>query len=75
MSQRLFHPQFHGREHLNVNRWMRFLQTNQGRSRFAFDKETTFSGEVDYNFMEALDYDHKNELREQANILTDGLQI
>lgn len=37
IEQRLFIPQFHGREHLNVPVWMRALQENDAQTRFAFD--------------------------------------
>ncbi len=39
VEKRLFVPQFHGREHLNVQRWLRDLQTNDEYVRIAFDNQ------------------------------------
>ncbi|NWJ51752.1 MAG: hypothetical protein HXX14_12905 [Bacteroidetes bacterium] len=74
-TERLFHPQFHGREHLNVNRWMKALQNGRDDIRFTFDHETTFSGQEDYNFMEALDWDKPEEIHDHNKLLEDGLKI
>lgn len=52
MSSGIFHPQFHGREHVNVVRWLDALQERSPGIMFTFDNETTFSGDGDYNFME-----------------------
>jgi hypothetical protein len=37
ISERLLVPVFHGREHLNVQRWMRLLQEGNKTIRLAFD--------------------------------------
>jgi hypothetical protein len=37
IKMKLFYPQLHGREHLNVERWMRYLQKPSNEVRFAFD--------------------------------------
>lgn len=51
ITQKMFMPQFHGREHLNVNRWMKGLKENNGLLHDAFQhqmftvyKEGTMSG-------------------------------
>lgn len=71
----LFHPQFHGREHLQVNRWMRDLRTGREDIRFTFDEQTTYSGKDDYNYMEALDMDQPGERGRLEEILRDGLNM
>lgn len=38
IRHKVFQPQFHGREHLNVPMWLRLLQSNVGYVRKAFDK-------------------------------------
>lgn len=38
-NNKLFSPSFHGREHLNVKRWLRLVNDHQG-VRFAFDCES-----------------------------------
>ncbi|MHB2153614.1 hypothetical protein ACX8XN_04350 [Calditrichota bacterium GD2] len=75
MDDRLFHPQFHGREHLNVHRWMKALQSGSEDLAFTFSHRTTYSGREDYNYMEALDYDSPFELESHKRILIDGLRI
>lgn len=35
----IFHPQFHGREHLNVNRWLKDLQMKDEMAHLMFDQE------------------------------------
>ena len=37
-DERLFHPEFHGREHLNVKVWMEALRKEDPHMRTAFDK-------------------------------------
>lgn len=37
IAKNIFRPQFHGREHLNVNTWMKALQANDERFRLAFE--------------------------------------
>jgi len=74
IERRLFHPQFHGREHLNINRWMGALQSQNETLQFTFDQQTTYSGKDDYNYMEALDVDAPAEQEQLKSILRDGLR-
>ncbi|MCK9412221.1 MAG: hypothetical protein M0Q53_07965 [Prolixibacteraceae bacterium] len=37
MEEKIFHPQFHGREHVNVNLWMHLLHNKQKAFLKAFD--------------------------------------
>ena len=39
MAQKIFRPQFHGREHLNINRWMAELNSGNKTLMDAFDWE------------------------------------
>lgn len=75
IKQHLFYPQFHGREHLNIHRWMKRLQARDEKTHFAFSNRSTYSGEADYNFMEAFDFDSPTELAFQKEVLTDGLNL
>ncbi|MBK9042494.1 MAG: hypothetical protein IPN97_04625 [Saprospiraceae bacterium] len=73
MQANIFRPQFHGREHLNVNRWLKALQKNVGQVRVAldmgmFDLSTGLS-RTENSFMEALDFDEISELDFQKKIL------
>jgi hypothetical protein len=75
IAGRFFYPQFHGREHLNVNRWVKALQSKDPEIRFTFSHRTTFSGKEDYSFMEALDFDSPQEISLLKDIITDGLRL
>lgn len=71
----IFHPQFHGREHVNVVRWMEALRKRSPGIMFTFDQETTFSGDGDYNFMEVLDYNTPTDLVKMKESLAEGLEL
>lgn len=71
----VFQPQFHGREHVNINRWLKALQKNDGRIRELFAYNTTFSGIEDYSFMESYDWDVPDEIENHKQIIADGMQI
>ena len=75
----VFKPQFHGREHLNVNRWMRALQQNTGNVRVAFDYQMydlSESFELSENsFMEALNFENESEFQFQKESIEEGLKL
>lgn len=75
MNAGIFQPQFHGREHVNINRWLKALQKNEGMIRELFDYNTTFSGVGDYSFMESYDWDNQMEVENHKAIIADGLKI
>lgn len=74
-----FKPQFHGREHLNVNRWMRALRKDIGNVRLAFDNgmfDLSISLKISENsFMEALNYEDEKELEFQKTSIIEGTQL
>jgi hypothetical protein len=79
MSAGVFKPQFHGREHLNVTRWMRALRHDLGNVRLAFnyrmfDLSTSLSISGN-SFMEALNYESTNEFEFQKESIIEGLQL
>lgn len=74
-SDDIFHPQFHGREHVNVVRWMDALRKRSPEIMFTFENETTFSGDGDYNFMEVLDYNTPLDLVKMQESLSEGLDL
>lgn len=73
--EKIFHPQFHGREHVNFIRWMNALQRRSAEMLFTFENETTFSGNGDYSFMEVLDYDTPDNLTEMKASLAEGMNL
>lgn len=71
----LLRHQFHGREHLNVARWMRALRNPESATRSTFDFGVTYSGVDDYSYMEALDVDEASDLQALPEILESGLTM
>lgn len=80
IDNKLFYPQFHGREHVNIFRWLRSLQNNENNSRLAFENEIfglkkfTSRGLRD-GYMRALDFENLNQFRIIEESLTEGLEI
>tara|TARA_B110000003_G_scaffold17555_1_gene17275 strand:- start:3960 stop:5072 length:1113 start_codon:yes stop_codon:yes gene_type:complete len=75
IEMKIFKPQFHGREHLNINRWMKSLQNNDKDVHFSFKKGSTYSGKADYSFMEAYDWNDCSEVKAHKKIIKEGLNI
>lgn len=71
----IFHPQFHGREHLNYKRWLKTLRSNNSNALYCFDWNATFSGKEDYSFMEAYDWDSIDDIPEQKVVIAEGLML
>ncbi len=71
----VFIPQFHGREHLNYKRWFKVLQEGNERALLCFKQGATYSGEGDYSFMEAYDWDAKTDIEEHKQVIADGLKM
>jgi hypothetical protein len=71
----IFNPQFHGREHLNINRWMKALQAKDEAIMASFEQQTTYSGKGDYSFMEAYDWDSPSDIEQHKTIIAEGLEI
>jgi hypothetical protein len=73
-------PQFHGREHLNVNRWMHSLKQGNKVSLDAFGKQM-FSVHQPFDpgnkneYMDALDFDAPTDKKKIENIVCDGLNL
>lgn len=80
IKERLIKPQFHGREHLNVYRWMKALIRNDKNARYAFDWNM-FSVHYmlnpinKYEYMDALDCDNVESMRSRKNIIDEGLRL
>lgn len=70
----VFFPQFHGREHLNVQTWLRALQRNDKHVKTAFDYEVTGIGSSNgVSFQAAFDLELSEDLKKQEDILIDGV--
>lgn len=80
IEKKLIYPQFHGREHLNVNRWMDALKNNASDTRLAFDYGlfglSTYSSKgLVSQYMASLDYDNDNEIYSLKLNVRDGLDL
>jgi len=80
IAEGLVYPQYHGREHLNVNRWMKALQQNLPETRFAFENKlfgisTTITKENRRSYLAAFDFDNESELEDHKKIIVEGLDI
>jgi hypothetical protein len=76
----IFHPQFHGREHLNISLWLKALQQNHKDTREAFDNNcwgiTTVTPSVKRkHYLAAYDFDNENEIELHKTIIADGMKI
>lgn len=80
IQKRLFHPEFHGREHLNIKRWMKALRMGNKATRIAFDHNVSginfrVSNEIKTVYQAAFDVDDIYDTKEQSDILIDGLKL
>ncbi|MDY0281416.1 MAG: hypothetical protein RBR35_12750 [Salinivirgaceae bacterium] len=81
IQKRLLFPIFHGREHLNVQRWMLALQNNHATTHLGFDCQVTgipgvgINGEDVPNFQAAFDIDTMNDLVYMKEVLKTGLEL
>jgi hypothetical protein len=80
IKEGLIMPQFHGREHLNVKRWMQALQNSEQSELDAFS-QSVFSTKIAKSkgyaneYMDALDFDDKSELEFQKKSLVEGMNL
>jgi hypothetical protein len=71
--------QCHGREHLNVDQWMKSLQNNDALVKKAFEYQmlsiSSQPSHLRFNYMEGLDYFTKEEQENKKKILEESLQF
>jgi hypothetical protein len=78
IMKRLFVPQFHGREHLNVAIWMKALQNKDTNARIAFDcGYWGYNNQHQYGitYNAAFDLEKIDQIIQQAEIIKDGLLL
>lgn len=77
----LFHPQFHGREHLNVYKWLHVLQEGKDKiTRRAFDLGTfgltsKVSPAIQGNYMGAFNSGLIEDIKKYGEIINEGLDL
>ena len=79
-DKNVFYNQFHGREHLNVDRWLHYLQSGSEETLMAFNMgmfgiSTTITNENRKSFMAAFDADSGSQIEKQKLIITEGLDM
>jgi hypothetical protein len=80
MAENLYRPQLHGREHLNVNQWLKGLQQGNRELRAAFQYgmfgvNLTESHSMRHNMMAAFDFDSPDETGQLKEILGEGQRM
>ena len=80
MKAGLFVPQFHGREHLQVARWLQNLREGLPQTKLAFEQQvfglsTTITSEKRRSYMAAYDCETAEELETNKQIIAEGLDI
>ncbi|PWN07805.1 hypothetical protein [Rhodohalobacter mucosus] len=78
MSDKLFAPQFHGREHLNVKAWMQAMQKRDSVERAVFNENMFWAGSGEeqkghLSIRAAFDLKDLSDLDTHREILRDGL--
>jgi hypothetical protein len=81
IKNNIFVPQFHGREHLNVNFWIKDLQSKNIKLRTAFDHNFFMMDSKDLDMVDGneygapYDFKFETEIKNHIEIIEDGLNI
>ncbi len=80
IEKRLFVPQFHGREHLNVMVWMRALRSRHKETILAFDNQmwgisTVHVPGIKVEFQAAFDFIDPGDLKYHEEVIVTGLNL
>ena len=80
IDEGLFHPQFHGREHLNVKKWLNVLQSGEEATCLAFEHGTfgltsDVSPSIKTNYMGAFDSCMPEDLEFYKQSIQEGLKL
>jgi len=80
LAEKIFYPQFHAREHLNVSMFMKALQRGDKDALWGFENQMPGSIKkgtdwIGNNFVEATHYDSEEDKIDKLGIYLDGLKI
>ncbi len=80
MTRKLFHPEFHGREHLNVIRWMDALGAGMPETMLAFNHglfgiSTHITSERRKSYLQVFDVHDARDLDQIRTIIADGIAL
>ncbi|MHA7865536.1 hypothetical protein [Flagellimonas marinaquae] len=73
----LFFPQLHGREHLNIERWLRYLQEGNSLVHFAFKEgfwgiSRHTASQIPRSLQAALDFDQSHHEAQLVEVINDA---
>lgn len=76
----IFYPQYHAREHLNVSKFMKALQSNDSDVHWSFDHQIPGgirkgNGRQGNKFVQATKYNSEEDRKEKLNIYLEGLDV
>ena len=80
IKEKLFKPQFHGREHLNISRWMRALQEGDATALLAFrwnmySLHTGSNSSCRSEYLDAFAIESHEEQLQLKAIVTEGVEL
>ncbi len=79
IREKIFVPQFHGREHLNVQNWLKALQLNNSDTHSAFYEQVYGITPRDpinrISYQAAFDIMHIDEIDYQKSVISEGLDL
>jgi len=76
INNRLFVPEFHGREHLNVQVWMRRLQKKDPHTLAAFEQGMWgFINSDSITYQAAFDLEYPEDIEYQKSVIKEGLEL
>ena len=77
VDKRLFVPQFHGREHLNVQRWMRDLKAGNEHTKLGFDLGLwgIYSSLIKADYQAAFGLEFAADLEYQHSVIREGVDL
>lgn len=78
VQEHIFYPEFHAREHLNVNVWLRMLQKKDPQTLLAFEQKLWgFRAKIPYgiNYQAAFDLETQSDLAFQKESIISGLEL
>lgn len=79
-EKKLFHPQSHGREHLNHTYWLKLLQEDKYDFRLAFENgiwglSSDVYPEMKRSVQASFDFTNRKEVDEQKEVIHSGLRM
>lgn len=76
INEKIFYPEFHAREHLNVQAWLRMLRKGDKETLLGFYEGCWgFNTSLSVDYQAAFDLETKKELPFQYESIVDGLKL